>query len=213
MKPYYVDDFVTIYNADCRDVLPTLSRARLGFADPPYGVGMGYGAAYDDDAGAAHTEMTTASLAMLRAITEVTLLTPGIRNLWSFPRPTWVLGWFKPGSTRRSDLGGFNEWEPVLMYGKHRIYNDAKRLPDVANHAKYEGKHPCPKPMNLLQWLIDATTEVGDTVIDPFLGSGTTAIAAKNLGRKAVGIEIEERYCEIAARRLDQGVLDFGDVA
>lgn len=70
--------------------------------------------------------------------------------------------------------------------------------------------HPCPYPIELPQRCIAATTDAGDVVLDPFSGAGTTLVAAKNLGRRAIGIEIEERYCEIAARRLDQGVLDFG---
>lgn len=70
--------------------------------------------------------------------------------------------------------------------------------------------HPCPYPPSLPKRCIAATTEPGDVVLDPFMGSGTTLRAAKDLGRKAIGIELEERYCEIAAKRLAQGVLDFG---
>jgi site-specific DNA-methyltransferase (adenine-specific) len=70
-------------------------------------------------------------------------------------------------------------------------------------------KHPCPKQPQLWAWLINSVTAAGDTILDPFLGSGTTARVAKNLGRKCIGIEREERYCDIAARRLSQEVLDF----
>lgn len=73
--------------------------------------------------------------------------------------------------------------------------------------------HPCPFPLELPKRCIAATTDLGDVVLDPFMGSGTTLRAAKDLGRKAIGIEIEERYCEIAAKRLAQEVLDFGGVA
>jgi site-specific DNA-methyltransferase (adenine-specific) len=69
--------------------------------------------------------------------------------------------------------------------------------------------HPTAKPMWLMQRLILASSEPGNTVLDPFMGSGTTLRAAKDLRRRAIGIEIEERYCEIAARRLEQEVLDF----
>ena len=74
-----------------------------------------------------------------------------------------------------------------------------------------EGKsHPTQKPLPLMQWCVAFTS---GTVLDPFMGSGTTLRAAKDLGRKAIGVEIEERYCEIAAQRLSQQVLDFGEAA
>ena len=73
--------------------------------------------------------------------------------------------------------------------------------------------HPCPYPVQIAQRCILATTDPGDTILDPFMGSGTTLFAAKGLGRKAIGVEREERYCEVAAERLSQGVLDLGDAA
>jgi DNA modification methylase len=73
--------------------------------------------------------------------------------------------------------------------------------------------HPTEKPVMLLRQLIEASSLHGDVVLDPFLGSGSTVVAARTEGRRAVGIEIEERYCEIAAKRLAQEVLDFGGAA
>lgn len=214
MAPYYEDAAVTIYHGDNREILPQLDPVDLVFADPPYGVGMEYGHAYADEGGAGYSAWMEHLAGQLQALAPVVFVTPGIRNLWRWPQATWVLAEHKPGSTRRSDLGGFNEWEPVLMYGKRRIYNDAKRLPDCVNHAKGDtGDHPCPKPYALLSWLVVEGCDEGTTVLDPFLGSGTTLRAAKTLGRKAIGIEIEERYCEIAARRMAQEVLDFGGAA
>lgn len=212
MEPYYEDDWCVIYHGSNEALLPSMPQVDLAFADPPYGVGLEYGHAYTDEGGAGYEAWMARLAAQLTALAPVVFVTPGIRNIWSWPRATWVLNWQKPGSTRRSDLGGFNEWEPVLMYGKRRIYNDAKRLPDCVNHAKDTGDHPCPKPVNLLSWLISVGCDEGATVLDPFMGSGTTLKAAKAQGRKAIGIEIEERYCEIAAKRLSQEVLDFGGV-
>jgi len=69
------------------------------------------------------------------------------------------------------------------------------------------GAHPTEKPIELYCSFIELFTDAGDLILDPFMGSGTTLVAAKQLGRKAIGIEIEERYCEVAVKRLAQGVL------
>lgn len=208
MKPYYDEDGITIYHADCREVLPTLTGDAV-ITDPPYGVDLAYGQGYDDT-----RDQYPAFVAWIAEVCQIAAplvaITPGIRNLWLYPPATWVLSWHKPGSTRRSDLGGFNEWEPILFYGKKVLYHDALRLPSVANlSGSLAGEHPCPKPLRLMAWLVGELTEQGQTVIDPFMGSGTTLRAAKDLGRKAIGIEIEERYCGIAVQRLAQGVLSL----
>lgn len=84
------------------------------------------------------------------------------------------------------------------------------RFPPVVG----EDGHPCPYPEELPKRCIAASTQQGDIVLDPFMGSGTTLVAAKRLGRKGIGIELEEKYCEIAAKRLAQGALDlFGEAS
>ena len=90
-------------------------------------------------------------------------------------------------------------------------------LPAVWNfHVGRTGQHPTSKPINLLTAWVRQFSDANETILDPFMGSGTTLVAAKRLGRKAIGIELEEKYCEIAARRLSQGALDLfgsGDAA
>ena len=116
------------------------------------------------------------------------------------------MAWFRPGSVQRVKEGcGFSHWEPVLVYGKHIAPVDAKQIKAIGQ-PEADG-HPCPKPIELFLWLISPSEF--QTILDPFMGSGTTLRAAKDLGRKAIGIEIEEKYCEIAAKRLAQEVLSL----
>lgn len=104
----------------------------------------------------------------------------------------------------------------LIRHGGEFVWNqEAATYLSVWQTRQVNGEHghPCPYPMALPTRCIVATTRPGETVLDPFAGSGTTLVAAKQLGRKSIGIEIDERYCELAAKRLDQGVLDFGGAA
>jgi site-specific DNA-methyltransferase (adenine-specific) len=94
--------------------------------------------------------------------------------------------------------------DPYLATGKGRRPNGF-----TWNNATEENGHPCPKPLPVIKWIVSRVSLEGETIIDPFMGSGTTLRAAKDLGRKAIGIEIEERYCEIAAKRMSQEVMNF----
>lgn len=86
------------------------------------------------------------------------------------------------------------------------------RIDAHVNQAEYPKEHPTEKPPQLMRWCIELAGDA-NTVLDAFMGAGATLIAAKSLGRRAIGIEIEERYCEIAAKRLSQGVLPMGETA
>jgi len=209
VRPYYSREGITIYHGDCRDVLPTLSAIDVVLTDPPYGVGFEYASLYHDTR-ANYGEFIGGVFQQMQRLTDRIIITPGIRNLWLYPPADWVLCWAKPGTMGRSDLGGFNAWEPVLMYGKRRIWQDLfHATPGTALGAamRETGDHPCPKPLTLFKWLLEQLSDQGEMILDPFMGSGTSLRAAKDLSRNAIGIEIEERYCEIAANRLAQEVL------
>ena len=194
-KPYYQDDAVTIYHGDCQSAISGLmGGVDLVIADPPYGVGFAEWDAIVPDFGWLHAARNCG----------LVLVMPGNRNQWSYPRPDWCLSWARPGSVQRADGGGFSHWDPVLVYGKNTFDVDCKVF-EPSSDGQMIG-HPCQKPMRLLRWLVSGSKTTG-IVLDPFMGSGTTLRAAKDLGRKAIGIEIEERYCEIAAKRCAQEVL------
>ena len=204
-EPYFQDESCTIYHGDCREILPELGPVDLVLTDPPYNVGIDYS---DGDNRADYESWCGEWFAMLP---QPILLTPGMVNLGMWMRihePTWTIAWVKPNQCSPSRIGGFNAWEPVLVYGRigKRIGHDTFSTA-IKTNQHYVGDHPCPKDLHSWSRILAMASEVGQTILDPFMGSGTTLRAAKDLGRKAIGIEIEERYCEIAARRLSQMVL------
>ena len=140
------------------------------------------------------------------------IIFPGHGNLdmwFRIARPHGIGCWYKPGSPRHGGLFQWCEWEPFLVYDptcKPLGGSDVYRC-SLFNQLD-TGNHPCPKPLPLFSAIVSRSK--AETVLDPFMGSGTTLRAAKDLGRRAIGIEIEEKYCEIAARRMAQEVLDFG---
>jgi site-specific DNA-methyltransferase (adenine-specific) len=203
VTPYYQDDAVTIYHGDCRDVLPGLTAVAL-FTDPPYGADK---AEWDATFPREWMDLVPPSVA-------VAAITPGQRNVVGMPatmgdlRYRWTLAAVIANATVRGDLG-FGNWIPVLLYARDGVSLYGPRQDTKAFAIRGQmPDHPSPKPLAVMRWVLDCIP--GDVILDPFMGSGTTLRAAKDLGRRGIGIEIEERYCEIAARRCSQEVLGLG---
>lgn len=206
---YFSDDAVIIYHADARDILPVLPKVDLVLTDPPYGVDVAYGAYQDTPDELA--KLIDSALPTLRQHAPIVLATTGVKNLWLWPKPDWVMCWFMPNGVGVGPWG-FCTWQPIVAYGKDPYAgrgsqpDGIERLVAVADR----NAHPCSKPVSVMRWLVQrGTTEPSAIILDPFMGSGTTLRAAKDLGRKAIGIEIEEKYCEIAARRMAQTVMSL----
>ena len=222
MKPYYEHAGITIYHGDCRDVLPSV-EADVLVTDPPYGVNLGqHGgandtrtrelrrvgyASYDDTRENFSGVVVPAISAALKMVKRGAVFSPA-PSAWILPAPDALGAVYIPAANGRSPWG-FQNIAPVLLYGTApNLHLGAKQTAMKARgRSEVELGHPCPKPVEWMTWLVDLVSEHGDVVLDPFAGSGTTLQAAKNLGRKAIGIEIEERYCEIAAKRLAQEVM------
>ena len=212
--PYYEDDFAVIYHGDCREIVPSLGLTPdLTIADPPYNVGKSYGVHCDELPPDVYEDWCRSWFApMPRPL----VVFPGHGNLGMWHRvakPSAIGCWHKPGNPASSHIG-YDEWEPWLYWGQRVGGSSVVRATNESGAAWVDdgkGGHPCPKPVRLYKALIAKFKAT--TILDPFLGSGTATLAAKQMGVRAVGIEIEERYCAIAAERLSQGVLNFGGVA
>lgn len=232
--PYYQDDLVTLYHGDCLEVGAWLDADVL-VTDPPYGVRWeaNYGnlgaariASRTRRGGTprerkrdvvANDDSPAARDAVLAAWSDRPAI---IFGSWRIPRPEstrHVLIWHKAGALAgvRHGLPFISNHEEVYIIGDGWV-STGKPLYSVmttteARHiATKVAGHPTPKPVGLMEALIQRCP--GGIISDPFTGSGSTLIAAKALGRKAIGVELHERYCEIAANRLAQDTL-FGGAA
>ena len=186
----------TLYLGDCLEVMKDLGPVDAVVTDPPYGLEF-RGEGWDKE--------IPNWLDRAIAAAECVLFTTAPTTAWDYPRPDWVCNWYRPASSSRNVSGGFNHWSHVLVYGDVKISVDSINLHAIQNSYGRNGVgHPSPKPVRLMNWLVDMTG--GDTILDPFMGSGTTGVACVNLGRKFIGIEINETYFDIACKRIEEAM-------
>lgn len=228
MEPYYEDESVTLYHGDSLVIVPSLPKVDLVVTDPPYGVntksdGMGKLNPWADLTNAAYwyaawfkavrSRLTHggAMWSFLNWRSMVTFQKASCDEAWPIESLlVWDKQWIGPGGQK----GLRPSYEFVALFAMPDFGLADRGIPDIRrcqwSSQKPHG-HPAEKPVDLVSWLLEISG--GDTVLDPFMGSGTTVVAAKNAGRKAIGIEQDERWCEVAAQRLSQGVLDLGEAA
>lgn len=192
-KPYFENDRATLYHGDCLDILPHLSGIDAVVTDPPYGFGK---ADWDDS-------FPTAWYSLCRNVApQIVVITGscGLRDSVALVGDDFIdviAGRNLNGMTRGPI--GFGNWLAAVVAGsKPKMGWNAFDF--VVDGEKPE--HPSPKPLSYMSRLIQRVTEQNDTILDPFMGSGTTGVACMKLGRKFVGIEIELKYVEIAAKRI-----------
>lgn len=176
----------------------------LVFADPPYANGTKYG--LFDDTEDYLKETISKLMPEIFRVSKRSLITCGVANIHAYPRPEWILSWFTPAGAGSSKWG-FACWQPILAYGKDPYLAGGKgRRPDSVNLTRRAEKngHPCPKPIDFMTWVIERGSFEGETILDPFMGSGTTGIAALQMGRKFIGCEINPDYFEIAKKRIEE---------
>jgi len=195
----------TLYLGDCMDILPTLPKVDAVITDPPYGIGLDYGIFQDTPD--AIKELAPRVVELSKAIAPLVSITPGNVNHYLYPQPTWTLCWFNRAGAG-SGPWGFSCWQPILCYGADPYLASGKgRRADYIEWSEPADKngHPCPKPALFMQRWIERVSH-GNSVCDPFMGSGTTGVAAIQLGRSFIGIELEPKYFDIACKRIEQAV-------
>lgn len=217
MNPYYQDSAVTIYHGDCREILPTLDPVDLVLTDPPYGVNLNTDNSRFSGGNTASVSKRgngTGPAGGVRILNDKEPFDPAFLTAYGKNQVIWgwnnfpdklprgaCLVWIK----RNDDAYGsfLSDAELAWMSKGSGVYLQR----DLSNAAIANQRvHPTQKPLSLMGWCLDFFPK-SQTILDPFMGSGTTLRAAKDLGRKAIGIELNERYCEIAARRMGQEVL------
>ena len=207
-EPYYDQDGITLYHGDSRELLPTMPSVDLVITDPPYGMNFQSNYRAKKHKRIANDDQLPLDLIWL-AINKANAAAYVFcrwDNIAAMPQPKSVVAWIK-NNWSMGDLAHEHgrQWEACCFYAKES-HEFVKRIPDVIHADRTENAlHPTEKPVGLIGQLIAAN--VGETILDPFSGSGTTLLAAKLAGKRAIGIELEEKYCETTAKRLAQGVL------
>ena len=217
---YYSDDAVAIAHGDCREILPELGKVDLVLTDPPYelqakGGGIGAKRKYLADIaghidGGFDIDMVDQFDNWMVFCGKRQLL----RLLQKAESKVWALvTWNKPNPTPLCAGNYLPDTEYIVhAYTSGRLFGEYRDKARYIVHPVEQNAfaHPSVKPLAVVSKLVRLGTQEGETILDPFMGSGTTLRAAKDLGRKAIGIELEEKYCEIAVKRLGQEVFDLG---
>jgi DNA modification methylase len=217
---YYSDSHTAIACGDCLEILPHLEPVDLVLTDPPYGVSGvqntttakrrgGRKNDYIDFVDGSDMDGVVELVTVAIGMASRAVVTPGNKWLTEYPSPSSFGVFYQPASVGLQPWGRADS-QPILYYGKSP--NGGQKLLStpcsfVLTESPQKNGHPCPKPYNAWLRLAKLSSRPGETILDPFMGSGTTLVAAKELGRKAIGIEISKEYCDIAVKRLRHEVL------
>lgn len=195
-----------LYLGDCLEYMKSMPDKSVDavITDPPYGVGIIYDGKFEDT-----PEYVRSLLPTLinegRRIAKVVLFPSGKyeNEVWLMQNhpPVWRMCWYKGAQSTASAIG-FSDWEMIMVYGSD-VYRFAHDYMPVRTRPANNG-HPCPKDIHWATWLISKFTKLGDTVFDPFMGSGTTGVACMQLNRNFIGCELVPKYYTIAEKRIQE---------
>jgi DNA modification methylase len=219
MKPYFEDNDVQIYLGDCREILPQLGQVDLVLTDPPYGKQWARGVNAIGVVKDINEKLENVSWDKERPsqdcfskcleISKNQIIFGG--NYFTdylYPSNCWII-WDKLGDFKRGEQIPFGDVELAWTSFKRTCKKYTLRVQGFVNDSQDIRVHPTQKPTEVIQMILQDFSLPTDIILDPFMGSGTTLRASKNIGRKAIGIEIEERYCEIAVKRMAQTVMNL----
>lgn len=211
VTPYYQDEAVTLYCGDCRQILPALDSVDLLLTDPPYGIGVakakwtGVKARQRDYGGPQSWDDTQPDrwvLDLARSLARWQIIFGG--NYFELPPSRCWLVWDKDNSS--NDFADCELAWTNLDKAVRRLTYRWQGMLQQPGAPRQHREHPTQKPEPLMTWCLGLVPDA-QTILDPFAGSGTTLVAAKRLGRKAIGIELNPAYCDVIVNRLRQGSL------
>jgi DNA modification methylase len=203
-----------LYNGDCLEIMRDMPDGCVDavITDPPYGLDYRYNS-YDDTRENLIELIAEFVPSSLRIANRVCIL-PGVTQVFLYPEPDWIMSicWNTTGSFGKF---GYSQWMPLLVYGEDLAGFGNVNGITKTDTLKINGgggvgfmrdgekeSHPCPKPVNIMKWITERLTNPGDTILDPFMGSGTTGVACHLTGRNFIGIEIDPDYFAIAEKRI-----------
>lgn len=207
----------TVHCADCLDIMRDMPDkcVDLVLTDPPYGLNIAYKGYNDTQENL--TALISKVFPEILRISKLTVTFCGIQNIWIYPRADWVMS-YSWDNTQSLGFYGFNQWQPILIYGKEKIeghpfkkingelrsdtFKFSQSSKFMYEETKDIIKHPCPKPITIINRLLYRFSKPKQTILDPFAGSGTTAIACLETGRNYILIEKEPDYVEIINKRI-----------
>ncbi len=211
MNHYAEIDGCTIYHGDCREILPGLNSIDTIITDPVWPNSIPELAGHEDPRGLFESMLKLIDPGCKRAAIHLgsdsdPAFLSSVSDTWPFFRVVWMYH-ARPNYKGRmlggAEVGYLYGPPPPSVPGKHLIPGMCL----CTENTPRDGSHPCPRRMTHVKWLVDYWSAGADTILDPFMGIGTTLVAARDLGRKAIGIELEEEYCEIAAKSMAHAVL------
>ena len=185
-----------LHQGDCLQYMAGMADGSVDavITDPPYGL---------DFQDKEWDSFIPVWLGKARSISKVVAFTTAPTTLWDYPRPDWLACWYRTAAQSRNAQGGFNHWTPIPVYGEGKFTVDTFYSHGMVTAMANKGiDHPSPKDVKMVSWMIENLSKQGDTIFDPFMGSGTTGVACAQTGRNFIGCEIDPDYFAIAEKRI-----------